>query len=726
MADRRKLLSSLVLTLALLAANLVALNALLAHWTTARVDLTEDRLYSISPATRRILTSLDQPVLIRGYFSKRTHPKLAPLVPRIEDLLAEYRAISGGKVEVEIVDPREDEEAAHEAKDRYGVESTPFRLASKYESGIVNAYFAIVVKFGDQYVRYGFDDLIDVEATPDGDVDVRLANLEYDLTRAIKKVVYGFRGAGDPFAAVDGKVKLVAIVSPSSLPEAFASIPDAVREAAKQLEQKAGGKFEFQEIDPTTDPALAQKVRDEYGARAMTLGLLDDRRFWLYGFLEVGGDREPLALADRGVSAATVREAVENALKRRVPGFLKTVGVAAPEPSIPPEVMMQLRMQGRMPPTPPPEFEQVKRTLERDYRVEDVRLGEGAGVPTDVDVLLVLKPKDLSARAVWDLDQYLMRGGRVIVCADEYDTKFDSNGLELTAMSTGLDGWLGHFGIKIDKTLVLDDRNQPLPIPETTMTPLGPLRTWKMAPYPYLVEVRDDGILDRRVAGRLEAMGLYWASPIELDKDKEKGLEVVDLLRSSARSWTDDDTSKVQYVDYRVPDEGTAPHLLAVALSGRFESYFAGKEPPPRPPAAGRPADSGDAKAAADEVPLTRSPETRLVVVSDADFLSDFVARALGRDEGGFFAENLAFTQNLIDWANLDSDLIGIRSRSAGPRRLERVERSTEIGIETANYVVPIVLLLAFGAWRAWRRRNAVPLVGPAHETAAEPRRVEG
>ena len=75
-------------------------------------------------------------------------------------------AVSGGKVNVEIVDPGEDETIEEEAADRFGVRSTPFRLASKYESAIVNAYFALVIKYGDQYVRYGFDDLIKVEATP--------------------------------------------------------------------------------------------------------------------------------------------------------------------------------------------------------------------------------------------------------------------------------------------------------------------------------------------------------------------------------------------------------------------------------------------------------------------------------------------------------------------------------------------------------------------------------
>ena len=292
MSDRRQRLMSLGLTVVLAGLNLIALNYLLAGWTTARIDLTEEGLFSISPATKRILTSLDEDLTIHGYFSKRTHPKLAPLVPELVDLLEEYRAVSGGRVHLEIIDPGEDEAAEQEAADRFGVQSSPFRLASKYESGIVNAYFALVVKYGDQYERYGFQDLIDVELLPDGDIDVRLRNPEYDLTRAIKKVVYGFQSATDLFDRIEQPVRLTAIMTPESLPEILSEVPDAVRAAAQELQEKGGDKFIFEELDPTQDEAAKRDVELRFGARPMSLGLFSTESFYLYGILEVGGRLE--------------------------------------------------------------------------------------------------------------------------------------------------------------------------------------------------------------------------------------------------------------------------------------------------------------------------------------------------------------------------------------------------------------------------------------------------
>jgi ABC-2 type transport system permease protein len=494
-------------------------------------------------------------------------------------------------------------------------------------------------------------------------------------------------------------------MTPDALPEVFKEIPDAVRSAAGQLAEQGGDSFSYEELDPLQSDEVRLELADRYGVGPMSLGFFGDTQFYLYGFLEIGNQVEQLDLVGEGVSAASIREAIENSLRRRTPGFLKTVGVVAPRVDLPPELMMQMQMQGRM---PPPEFEQVKLLLRRDYEVRDVTLGSGQGVPSDIDTLVVLKPKNLDERAVYELDQYLMRGGRVILGAGNFEVNFDQAGLQVRPVQTGLDDWLGHHGVSVAPTLVLDDRNQPLPIPELRQTAFGTIRTWTMAPYPYLVEVRDEGLVNREVAAQLGAMGIYWGSPVHVNEEAAGELEVVEILRSSERSWTDDDVTRTAYVDYEVPAEGLESQLLAVALSGEFASHFEEREAPRAAPPAQD--DAADAPPPT-EVPLERSPETRLVVIGNAEFLSDFVARSLGMTDGGFFDANLAFMQNLIDWVNLDSDLIGIRSRGAAARRLVRVDRSTEVAIETMAYVVPIGILIALAGYRIWRRRNTEPII---------------
>ena len=712
--NRKRRIASLIFSLLLFGLNLMALSYLLDGWSTARIDLTEENVYSITPATKRIIRSLEEDVTIYGFFSERTHPKLAPLVPEVTDLLQEYEEVSGGRVNVQIFDPKADEAVEDMAADRFGVQSAPFRTASKYETGIVNAYFSIVVQYADQYQRYGFIDLIEVDPLPDGDIDVRLRNLEYDVTRAIKKVVYGFRATNELFERIEQPVRLEAYVSSASLPEMFADVPTALEEAVAELREAGGEKFQFEQFDPDTDP-LAQQRLAQLGLPALSLSFFGEDGFYLYGILDNGGRLEQIGLAAETVSKASIREAIEASLRRNTPGFLKTIGVVAPTPpQLPPQLAMQY-------PQPPPEFEELKRYLTQEYQVRDVQLGEPGGVGSDVDTLLVLKPRELSEREVYHLDQYLMRGGRVVLCAGRYESNTSSGSLNINPVDTGLEGWLEHYGITLEQKLVLDDQNYPLPIPSYRDTALGRIRSYEMAPYPYLVQVGDDGFVNRDITSTLDTVGIYWGSPLsvaalqaepaedtdEASQEPEDGTSNRDLtyeplLRSSERSWTETDTLGVGQVDYVVPAE-TEPELLAVAVRGQFDSYFAETGPPaaaPDDPQAGGP----------DGATLKRSPETRLIVVGNSEFLSDNVARAVGQFDG-FFVENLRFVQNVIDWAGVDNELAAIRSRGLKSRRLERVEPGTQSTIEIINYLIPAGVLLAFGIFLYRKRRQQKPVV---------------
>ena len=138
----------------------------------------------------------------------------------------------------------------------------------------------------------------------------------------------------------------------SALRQAFIDLWSELPSLALLVEED---RFVFEEIDPSTDEAAQAQVYQSFGARPMTLGLFSDEQFYLYGFLETGGRLEQLDLTAEGVSAATVREAIENSLRRQTPGFLKTVGVVTSDQGLPREVLMQLQMQGqRVPPQPPP------------------------------------------------------------------------------------------------------------------------------------------------------------------------------------------------------------------------------------------------------------------------------------------------------------------------------------------------------------------------------------
>ena len=75
-----------------------------------RLDLTQNRLYTLSPGTQQVLTDLKEPINLYFYFSREAAAKQAPLVmpyaTRVREFLEEVAARAGGKIHLRIVDPQ--------------------------------------------------------------------------------------------------------------------------------------------------------------------------------------------------------------------------------------------------------------------------------------------------------------------------------------------------------------------------------------------------------------------------------------------------------------------------------------------------------------------------------------------------------------------------------------------------------------------------------------------
>lgn len=137
----------------------------------ARVDLTEGNLYSLSEATRTTLHKLTEPITIRYYAnpSDDTVPiQVRVFAKRVEDLLAEYRAVNRDKVTIEKLIPEPDSDAEDKATVD-GIEPQTLQTGERF-------YLGLAISQGDRKT-----------AIPvlDGN---RERLLEYDLTRAITRV----------------------------------------------------------------------------------------------------------------------------------------------------------------------------------------------------------------------------------------------------------------------------------------------------------------------------------------------------------------------------------------------------------------------------------------------------------------------------------------------------------------------------------------------------------
>ncbi|MFA5676843.1 MAG: Gldg family protein [Pseudomonas sp.] len=93
----------------------------------ARLDLTEQKLYTISDGTRQILKDLDEPVTLYFFFSERASKDLVMLrnyARRVEEMLREYERVADGKLQLHIIDPQPFSEAEDRAAE-FGLQAVP-------------------------------------------------------------------------------------------------------------------------------------------------------------------------------------------------------------------------------------------------------------------------------------------------------------------------------------------------------------------------------------------------------------------------------------------------------------------------------------------------------------------------------------------------------------------------------------------------------------------------
>ena len=656
-----------------------------------RLDTTEGHIYSISDATRSYIKQLREPLIIKGYFSEKTHPLLAPLVPQLKDLLKEYEEVGHGKIRVEFIDPAKNAEEEEEAGNKYGIKPVPFRVADRYEAAVVNSYFNVVVQYGEEYKVLGFQDLIEVKSRGEGDLDVELRNPEYDITNAIKQSLYAYQKGGNLFDSVQKPVTLTAYVSnPQQLPASLATFASDVQKSLQDMKAKAKDKLVVNFVDPEANGgAVAKKIEKEYGFRPMASNLFDNNTFYFYMVLSDGSTAVQIPLPEKLDKAGFERD-FNAGLKRFAQGFLKTVGLVLPKSN-------PYAAQMGMPPGA--SFHALEQVLNQNMTTRNVDLSGGV-VPGDIDLLLVMSPESVSQKELFAIDQFLMKGGTVIMATSPFKTSLSRSALSAQAHSSGLENWLKYEGVDIDKTLVMDTQNAAFPLPVTRQVGMFQVQEMRMLDYPYFVEVQGKGLNSKSpVTSSLQNLTMPWASPITLDQDKNKGRDIVELVHSSPSTWLSDSTKITPEAgkDF-VPGTFVGSKLLAVAITGKFPSWFKGKESPllSAPPKPEQKNNDKDKKEPAkpDEVissVIDQSAESaRLIVVGSNSFAEDQITSIMGSINGNNYVAPFELLTNAIEWSLEDEGLMSIRSRAHFNRTLPSMDEKTKQFWEYLNYFLAL------------------------------------
>lgn len=695
----------------LLVLNLVAANLWLHPLRTLRVDVTQQREYSLSPATKELLAGLAEPVSIQGYFSPSTHPLLAPVVPGIVDMLAEYDIAGGAMVTTRIVDPTTDVEIELDATQTYGIQPIPFQVEERYETAVRSSYFHVLIRHADQHVVLSVDDLVDVVNSRDGSTHVQLDTLEYDLTRAIKEVVYGFQSVEAVLDALDEPVKMSFLVTEATLPAQAVEDMQTVVETGEDLVERARGQFLFETVNPDEASGLFSRdnLVNAYGLYPYPPSINNEQEYYFHLILEFGNELH-LIFPQGDITRSSVREAIDSTIQRSTSGFLRTVGVYVPEIAPTQNFLGQTQ-------APLTSWNQAFEALNSEFQIEAVDLNSGQ-VPESVDALVLIAPQSLSEYALFAIDQFLMRGGSLVVAATQFMVTPDmlTGSLSLRPVLANLNPILEHYGVTVEPSLVMDLQNTPFPVAVPRQVGNLTVDEYQAIDYPFFIHILNDAMAQGNpVLTNLSAVTLNYASPISLDEDKNADRQTEILLSSSSDSWFVEEISIQEdfetYPEFGFavpPEEEREPLPLAASIQGRFESYYADKASPFLTDAAAEQEEEG----VQPELNVIRqSPEdTRIVVLGSAEFLDDFILSLMGVLAPDQAQANALLLQNLVDWSLADAELLSIRARGDTVRILRPLTQQEQISIEVLNYVLALMVLGAVaGLWR-WRSAHQQPL----------------
>ncbi len=324
-----------------------------------------------------------------------------------------------------------------------------------------------------------------------------------------------------------------------------------------------------------------------------------------------------------------------------------------------------------------PTLDKLRRATQsasKQYDLVPIDLSKEHTIPSDLSVLMVIAPTSkFDDSAKYAIDQYLMGGGKIGFLLNEMNANLNSQYRYAQAVDLGLNDMLEDYGVRVNADLVRDAQCANITVSQMQ----GPFQIQSQVPFPFLPAASN---FDRNnpVVKDLQDVVFYFVSSVDTTLAAQKGLTADVMIRSSKRSGRQsgfvmlDPFQRANAADFQ---ESGIP--MAVAVHGKFKTYFTGKQPTPA---------------------LTESPETRIIVVGDGDFMQD---QFLGNKD------NLTLFENIVDYLADDAGLITIRSKDVAEPPLEVLSDGTKSLLKYGDLLLPPLLVIGYGLFR-WRRRVAI------------------
>ena len=427
-----------------------------------------------------------------------------------------------------------------------------------------------------------------------------------------------------------------------------------IEDLLDQYQEYAGSNIELKKINPrrdTDEEELAVNDGIQLLNNAFYVGMA-------VSFLDT---TEVIPFFDPAKSTTLeydISRAIKNVLKlkedRQTIGVMSSLNVwGGPDASNPMAMMNRGAQQ-------PPWF--FLRQLQQDFNVERLE-ATATEISDDIDLLLVIHPKNISDATEYAIDQFVLSGRKLIVFADPLALKDEGNNQNPQMRIPGMGGastlsrLFTKWGVNFENSKVVADfnfrLNQRDPLSRGRIMPAY-LALGKKAFNQEEIVTRDLGSIRMPYAGSFDVSNLA------------TGLTAKELISSSDQAKLVDGMSS-QFNGEKIMDSfltgsedgkptGTKKFALAVKISGTFTTAF----PDGKPGSNGEEEESDEEKTTNSNHLKESESENHVCLIGDTDLLSEehFLIQ-----QRFLLSQNVSFVQNIIDHFG-DDTLINIRSRN--------------------------------------------------------------
>jgi ABC-type uncharacterized transport system involved in gliding motility auxiliary subunit len=423
-----------------------------------------------------------------------------------------------------------------------------------------------------------------------------------------------------------------------------------VDDLLSEYKQAAKGNIEIQKLDPEPDSDAEDSAKldgvegqmlpnGEKIYMGLSVSMLDQKE--AVPFLSPERER----LMEYDISRAISR--VQNS-KKPVIGVMSPLPVNGQQMN---PMMMQMGQRGQQPWV-------LMNELKRDFNVKTVEMTADS-IPDDVKVLLLIHPRNITDAAQYAIDQFVLRGGKLIAFLDSNAVLDRQQGMMMGGgSSSNIEKLLKAWGVSYDATKVVADMNY-----------MG--RT-QQGDAPAVLALNEKAVNKDDVV-TADADNLFMIFSGAFSGTPAAGLKETVLIKSSKDSQLVDPMTAQMSPD-KVSSNFSASGIeypLAIRLTGKFKTAF----PDGKPGDTAKADDKNKNKDKKAPAGLKESAQDNSVVlIGDSDMIQDQIAvREMQNPFGGGRMvmpanSNLAFAQGVVEQMTGDDNLIAVRSRASVER----------------------------------------------------------